>query len=105
MNLNEEPTQAQLMRLIAECDDSFNHVVWVSKEGEVRVQALKPDESAALWAIKNDKEIQFRVELISAGQGRVGVKGSLDKNWIARLYQTLETNWENRTTGYVGLFK
>lgn len=102
MNLNYDPTQSQLMQLIAKCDNSFNHALWVSKDGDVNIQTFKLDESPALWQIRNNKQIQFRCELIPAGEGQVGVKASLDKKWMARLFHTLATHWEKKTEGYAG---
>ena len=103
MNLNDAPTQAQLMQIIAKCDDAFNHALWVNKEGDVNIQAFKLDESPALWQIKNSKQVQFRCELIPAGDGKVGTKASLDKKWITQLFHTLATHWENKTSGYASL--
>ena len=103
MNLNDEPTQAQLMQIIAKCDDSLKHALWVSKDGDVNIQAFKEDESAALWQIRNSNEVQFRCELIPAGEGKVGAKASLDKKWITRLFHTLSIHWEKKTSGYAGL--
>lgn len=103
MNLNDNPTQAQLMQLIAKCDNSFNHALWVNKDGDVNIQAFKLDESPALWQIRNSKQVQFRCELIPAGEEKVGVKASLDKKWIRKLFHTLVTHWKRKTSGYAGL--
>lgn len=103
MNLNDYPTQSQLMQLIAKCDNSFNHALWVSKEGDVNIQPFKLDESPALWQIRNSTQVQFRCELIPASKGKLGVKASLDKKWIAKLFHTLALHWERKTLGYAGL--
>ena len=100
MNLNQEPTEAQLRVIIARCDDSLSHALWVSRKGDVNIQAFRPNESPALWQIINEKDIQFRCELILAGEGKVGSKGSMDKNWIRKLFHTLVINWEKKNSGY-----
>ena len=102
MNLNKEPTSAQLSQIIGQCNDSLDHVLWVNKEGHVRAQALRFDESPALWAMTKGNEIQFWCESIRCGEGKVGLKAATDKKWMATLFTTLIIHWEKKTSGYAG---
>lgn len=102
MNLNEEPTGAQLRQIISPCDDNLNHVLWVNKEGYVGIQALGLNESPALWAMNNRNEIQFRCEIIPAGEEKVGRKALSNKKWMATLFSTLIIHWEKKTSGFAG---
>lgn len=103
MNMNEEPTHEQLMRIIAKCDDSMKHVLWVNKQGDVNIKVLKPDASPAFWAINGGEDIQFWVESIPPNESKVGSKGATDRRWITRLFHTLSVNWKKRKTGFAAL--
>ena len=41
MNLKNNPTEQQLQLLMAKADDNAcDHMVWVSKDGEVHIEAI-----------------------------------------------------------------
>jgi hypothetical protein len=105
MNLKKNATREQLARLIAEGDDkSGNHMLWVSKEGEVTLDIIPDDLGPIALAESLQDRLQFRVETLLAGNDYVGPKAAKDAEWIGRLFTGLTENWNKGTDGYVDSF-
>jgi hypothetical protein len=63
MNLNSNPTKAQLQKLIKSCDDNEGaHILWVDRQGEVFITLLDENITPVAWAENMGDKIRFRYE-------------------------------------------
>ena len=101
MNLAEKPTQAELARLMSQCDDkSASHVLWVSYSGEVHLDPL-PDELTPIGFERlHQRELKFRWETFVQGNDYVGPNAAKDKAWVAKVFAELEHLWKGDFSGY-----
>jgi hypothetical protein len=102
MNLSNNPTEAQLVALLAACDDkAADHVLWVSEEGEVSLTPLSVGESPARF-IETTPGLCFCHETYPAGEGGVGSAASRKGDYVSLLYCDLRDAWRRGRRGYLG---
>jgi hypothetical protein len=91
MNLNADPTKEQLRELLARCDDlAGHHVLWVEREGEVRISQLP-----RRWPpprFESPPDLQLRHETFQAGNEYVGEAAAADDEWVSKLFDFLAPN-------------
>jgi len=96
MNLNNQPTIDQLARLFALRKDSHDdHILWISESGEVKLDGRSPytDERAFSQA-KSD--LFACIKMYRRRQGYTGKKAAADKDFMGRVLQTLQAEWDSR---------
>ncbi len=102
MNLSNCPTEAQLVELIAACDDkAAHHVLWVSEEGEVSITPLSAGESPSRF-VETTPGLRFCHETYTAGEGGVGSAASRMGDYVSLLYCDLRDAWRRGRRGDVG---
>ncbi|WP_085726210.1 hypothetical protein [Pseudomonas sp. R37(2017)] len=93
MNLNNQPTIDELARIFAAKKDSLdNHILWISKCGQVRIDCLSPHAHEAEFE-QNNQNLLARLKMYRRGQGYVGKKAAADKDFIGNVLQTLKQAW------------
>ena len=93
MNLNNQPTIDELAQLFAACKDKHeSHILWVSECGEVRIDGLAPEIGEDEFE-KRTPNMRARLKTYRRGKGYVGKKAAADKDFIGRVYQTLQQEW------------
>lgn len=101
MNLTGNHTKDDLRALLAKCDDeSGNHVLWVSKEGEVHIDKLQNGESPIRFEEQHSDTLKFRLETFAVGCGDVGKEAAANDDWVTTLYQTITRLWKEGYQGY-----
>lgn len=105
MNLNNHPTVEELIDLIsAQNDNESNHIIWVSKDGEVHISSLQENMSPIEFDEQNEN-LEFRFETLIQGNGWVGENAAQDMEWVRRLYNAMLENWTNGNhDGYIDVF-
>jgi hypothetical protein len=92
MNLNHNPTMDQLRELIRPADDrSGGHLLWVRRDGEVVLTALKDRGHPPRFEVK--PEMQMCCEPFWVGKGYVGPEAAENEEWIPDLFEVLTTGW------------
>jgi len=95
MNLNNQPTIDELARMFAAKKDSHdNHILWISKCGQVHIDCLSPHAHEAEFD-QNNQNLLARLKMYRRGQGYVGKKAAADKDFIASVLQTLKQAWNS----------
>ena len=95
MNLNNQPTIDELARMFAAKKDSHdNHILWISKCGQVHIDPLSPHAHEAEFD-QNNQNLLARLKMYRRGQGYVGKKAAADKDFIASVLQTLKQAWNS----------
>ncbi|MCQ4345914.1 hypothetical protein NGA35_00420 [Pseudomonas stutzeri] len=93
MNLNDQHTPEDLARLFAARKDTHgSHILWVSDCGEVHLDALAPELGEEEFA-KRTPGMRARLRTYHRGKGYVGKKAAADKEFIGRVYRTLQQEW------------
>src|SRR3954468_4933551 len=93
MNMNMNPTVEQLRHLVEACDDhAGHHVLWVAKNGEVRVSRIPKDMTPTGFE-DAQPEMRLRFETFQAGNDYVGPEAAKDREWISQLFDTLKKDW------------
>lgn len=93
MNMNDTPTAEELRELIADCDDrAGQHLLWVSRNGEVQVSQVPRSQDAGSFA-ESLREMQLRFETFEAGNEYVGPDAAEDQDWINQLLELLTVEW------------
>jgi hypothetical protein len=94
MNLNDSPTKDQLAALLAACDDrAGHHVLWASRNGEVRVTLLARGKLPPNAAVLATPGAQLRLETFLAGNGYVGTEAVEHESWVDELFDRLSREW------------
>jgi hypothetical protein len=106
MNLNSNPTSAQLRELVRQCDDAAgHHILWVSKSGDVEISRIARDQ---VGFEDTHADLQLRFETFVAGNEYVGPDAASDDDWISELFENLKGEWEKARgkpeTAYVNTF-
>ena len=93
MNLEQNPTLDELRELIEPCDDlSGHHVLWVAKNGDVRVTRLTKDLTPVGFQ-EATPDMQLRYETFQAGNDYVGPEAALDDDWLKELLEAIGEKW------------
>jgi len=101
MNMKNNPTERQLHDLLSACDDrDGDHVLWVSRLGDVQVTLLI-QETVAAWAARIEDQIQFRYKAYEAGNDLVGQNAAGDLIYVSRLFDELLMDWLKDQHGYI----
>ncbi len=94
MNLNRNPTTQQLAGIIAPHDDrAGDHLLWVTKNGDVKLSRL-PRNSSLTEFEQSHPEIQLCCEPFQAGNEYVGPEAARDQEWLGDLLDRLKTLWQ-----------
>jgi len=100
MNINDNPTQDQLRKLLANCNDmAGHHIVWVDRAGTVQISLLPPDLTPAMWSERLGHDLKFRLETLGCGNGYVGLAASQDEQWVGDLFRWLQRSWRGGSEG------
>ena len=98
MNLNNQPTVNELARLFAAQKDTLNdHILWVCNEGTVRIEPVVACKEETQFE-KERPHMRAHLKMYRRGQGYVGKKAAADKDFMARVLQTLTLTWEKAQT-------
>src|SRR4051812_15475161 len=94
MNLESNPTKAELRRLLASYnDDASHHVLWVDTAGEVHITPLPrvwpPGDFSPAPA-----NLRLRYETFLAGKSYVGQDAADDDEWVDELFRRLSEKWQ-----------
>ena len=93
MNLNNQPTINELAEMFAAQKDTLDdHILWVGKSGEVKLDCLAPHTEEAEFD-RNNRELAARLKMYRRGQGYVGKKAAADRNFIEQVFDTLNNAW------------
>ncbi|NWF07033.1 hypothetical protein AOA59_26810 [Pseudomonas sp. 2822-15] len=93
MNLNNQPTIDELAEMFAAQKDKLDdHILWVGKSGEVKIDCLAPHTEEADFD-RNHRELAARLKMYRRGQGYVGKKAAADRNFIEQVFDTLNSAW------------
>ncbi|TFY94810.1 hypothetical protein DYL61_06425 [Pseudomonas nabeulensis] len=93
MNLNNQPTIDELAEMFAAQKDTLDdHILWIGKSGEVKMDCLEPNTQEAEFD-RNNRELAARLKVYRRGQGYVGKKAAADRNFIEQVFDTLNTAW------------
>ncbi|WLH86855.1 hypothetical protein [Pseudomonas sp. FP2338] len=93
MNLNNQPTIDELAEMFAAQKDKLDdHILWVGKSGEVKIDCLAPHTEEAEFD-RNHRELAARLRMYRRGQGYVGKKAAADRNFIEQVFDTLNSAW------------
>lgn len=93
MNLNNQPTPEQLAKLFATRKDTHgSHILWISECGEVHLDNLAPELGEKEFE-RRTPSMRARLRTYHRGKGYVGKKAAADKDFIGRVYQTLQQEW------------
>ena len=93
MNLNNQPTVNELARLFAAQKDTLNdHILWISEAGDVRIDPVAACKEETEFE-KDRPQMRAHLKMYRRGQGYVGKKAAADKEFIGRVYQTLQQEW------------
>jgi len=95
MNLNNQPTIDELAEMFAAHKDTLDdHILWIGKSGEVKIDCLAPHTEEAEFD-RNNRELAARLKMYRRGQGYVGKKAAADRNFIEQVFDTLNNAWES----------
>lgn len=93
MNLNDQPTLDELAQLFAaRKDKQESHILWISECGEVHLDSLAPEVDEKEFE-QRTPSMRARLRTYHRGKGYVGKKAAADKEFIGRVYQTLQQEW------------
>lgn len=93
MNLNNQHTPEDLAKLFATRKDSHgSHILWISECGQVHLDTLAPEIGEAEFE-QRTPGMRARLRTYHRGKGYVGKKAAADKEFIGRVYQTLQQEW------------
>lgn len=93
MNLNNQPTPDELAQLFAARKDKHgSHILWISETGEVHLDSLAPEIDEKEFE-QRTPGMRARLRTYHCGKGYVGKKAAADKDFIGRVYQTLQQEW------------
>ena len=95
MNLNNQPTIDELAEMFAAQKDTLDdHILWIGKSGEVKIDCLAPHTEEAEFD-RNNRELAARLKMYRRGHGYVGKKAAADKDFIGNVLQTLKQAWDS----------
>ncbi|AGE25331.1 hypothetical protein [Pseudomonas poae] len=95
MNLNNQPTIDELAEMFAAQKDTLDdHILWVEKSGEVKIDRLAPHSEEAEFD-RNHRELAARLKMYRRGQGYVGKKAAADRNFIEQVFDTINNAWRS----------
>ncbi|MBD8094023.1 hypothetical protein IFT48_28935 [Pseudomonas fluorescens] len=93
MNLNNQPTIDELAEMFAAQKDKLDdHILWIGKSGEVKIDCLAPHTEEAEFD-RTHRELAARLKMYRRGQGYVGKKAAADRNFIEQVFDTLNNAW------------
>ena len=93
MNMEKSPTIDELRGLIRACNDTADHhILWVAKNGDVRVSTV-PKELTPAGVPQPASEMQLRYETFEAGNEYVGPDASGDDGWMTQLFESMVKEW------------
>ena len=94
MNLNKQPTLDELAQLFAaRKDKQDSHILWISESGDVHLDCLEPGIGEEEFE-KRTPAMRARLRTYHRGRGYVGKKAAADREFLSRLYSTLDQTWQ-----------
>ena len=97
LNLSKEDVKELLA---AQDDEKGHHMLWVSTDGEVRLDLI-PEQLTPLGYAERVDNLKFRFESYQCGAGYVGSEAATDEKWVDRVHKALTENWAAGTLEYV----
>ncbi len=105
MNMNNNPTRAELKQLLGAADDgAAHHMLWVGFDGEVHVDPIPSHLSPVGYYKSMEDVMKIRLETFQQGNEYVGPTAEADTNWVNRVFVSLEKDWASGFSGYQDLF-
>jgi len=102
MNLMEKCSIEELKSLLLKCCDSkFNHIIWVSKNGNVLIEEFDSNNPSANFEQSKGTDLQFWVGVFYHGHEYVGEDAANDEQYVNDLYANLIDNWSKGTKGHL----
>jgi len=102
MNINENSNIEDLRTLIRGCDDeNFNHLIWVSKKGDVTVEKFKTNNPSSEFELSVGDNLKFWIGVFYRSNGYVGEQAANDDEYLNDLYKNIIDNWQNDFLGHV----
>lgn len=90
MNMEKNPTEAELRELIRGCNDrKGHHMLWVAENGDVKVSTVAEPVSVE----QSQPGVRLRYETFQAGNEYVGPEAAEDADWIKQLFRSLTQKW------------
>ena len=101
MNMRNNPTINELRALLAKCAGAgANHILWVSRDGEVHIDPVPPNVSPVRFEDLH-KNMQFRFETYAAGTGYVGRSAAANTSHVREIFDDLVKCWAARREGLI----
>jgi hypothetical protein len=98
VNLNNNPTAAQLADLIAAADPHKSYVLWVDHGGQVHLSDVATYGNPASFCIAHQGRMRFRCATFFPcyvpGTHDLGPEAASDMRWVVMLFRTLYHQWE-----------
>ena len=100
MNLNS-PNLEEFKELIKNCDDeNFNHIIWVTREGDVFINKFTTRNPSHKFEIANPN-LLFWKGLFINGDRFVGEEAANDSIYIKNLIDELQKYWKSGYRGHI----
>lgn len=101
MNLGN-PSLEELKELIRNCDDeNFNHILWVSKNGDVRISEFTTPNPSHQFEIKESENLMFWKGVFHRGHKYVGEDAANNQVYVKNLLDELLENWKVKYHGHL----
>ena len=93
MNLNNSPSESELMALLQNCDDNAaHHCLWVNRVGDVQISRI-PDSMTPIGFESATPDMAMRFETFDQGNGYVGREAAEDAGWVKTVFSVLVREW------------
>ncbi len=100
MNL-KNPNLEELKELIRNCDDeNFNHILWVSTEGDVHINKFITRNPSTKFE-KANPNLLFWKGVFYQGWNLVGKEAANDQVYVENLFDELIKNWKIKYHGHL----
>jgi len=101
MNL-KNPNLDELKELLRNCDDKkFNHILWVTKNGDVNVNKFTTANPSHQFEINEAEDLLFWKGVFYSGNKYVGEEAANDQVYIENLLDELLKSWKIKYQGHL----
>ena len=87
-------TVGSLAGVLARCDDTQSHALWLTKEGEVQITALGGVATPSDLLADIQQGVFHRT--LPSGHGHVGPWANTDQDYVGRLLLQMRDSWSRR---------